>query len=84
MTPQGLGLLISNLVDQDDSEVVVLGDNGRDEFRNCEIGISFGGLMIYDHEKLVDHFMEHQGMSDEDAQEWINFNIAASGMVLIQ
>lgn len=63
--------------------VYVIGDSGREEFRACEIGITFDGKMIYDNDKLVEHFAANDEMTEEDAQEWIDFNIVGSGLVLV-
>jgi hypothetical protein len=82
MTPVEVGLAVSALVSQDDSEVVVLG-NSRDDFILCELGISFDGVMIYSNDKLVEHFMEHDGMDEDEAQEWIDFNIVRSSHVVV-
>ena len=37
-------------------------------------GVSDGGLLIYDYNKMVKVF-EKQGMSVEEAAEWIDYNV---------
>jgi hypothetical protein len=31
--------------------------------------------LIYDYDKLIEHFMFNEGMSYEDAEEYVNYNI---------
>ncbi len=38
------------------------------------VGYSDGGLLIYDYEKTVEHFVE-DGMTREEAVEWVDFNV---------
>lgn len=37
-------------------------------------GVSDGGLLIYDYDKMVKVF-EKQGMTTEEAVEWIDYNV---------
>ena len=45
------------------------------------VGYSDGGLLIYDYEKTVEHFIEDglryvvDGMDREEAVEWVDFNV---------
>lgn len=32
-------------------------------------------IAVYDYEKMVEIFMKEHGMSEEDAVEWIDFNV---------
>lgn len=38
------------------------------------IGVSEDGRAIYDFEKMVDWLMKEEGLSDNDAIEWIEYN----------
>ena len=38
------------------------------------VGYSDGGLLIYDYEKTVEHFVEDR-MTREEAVEWVDFNV---------
>ena len=42
---------------------------------DCILGYSEDGILIYSHAKMVDHFIEIEGMSEEEALEWIDFNV---------
>jgi hypothetical protein len=62
--------------------LIVLGGH-RTEFQACEVGVSHCGRVIYDRERLVEHFVEVQGMAEEDAEEWVGFNVEPLGVVLV-
>lgn len=38
------------------------------------IGVNEGGGMVYSYEKLAEAIMEHDGMSYEDAVDWLDYN----------
>jgi hypothetical protein len=42
------------------------------------IGISHDDRAVYSYSKLVDAFMKHDGMTYEDAVEWISYNTIRS------
>ena len=42
---------------------------------DCILGYSEDGILIYSHAKMVDHFIEIEGMSEEEALELIDFNV---------
>ena len=42
---------------------------------DCILGYSEDGILIYSHAKMVDHFIEIEGMSEEEALEWIDYNV---------
>lgn len=42
---------------------------------NCISGISNNGLLIYSYEKLINHFINEEEMTEDDAIEWIDYNI---------
>ena len=47
----------------------------QEQMNACAIGYCADGpSLIYDYEKLVEHFMG-EGMTDEEAMEWVDFNI---------
>ncbi len=39
------------------------------------IGASTDGRVVYDRTKLVEHFMNHDDMMLEEAEEWVSYNI---------
>jgi hypothetical protein len=53
-----------------------------DGFDDCIIGVveSFGGLaqLLYDKQKMVAKMMERDGMTEEEAVEFFDFNIIGS------
>lgn len=55
----------------------------REDFRAAEIGLGFDGRMIYSREALAECFATRDGMAIEDAEEWIDFNIVSTGLVLV-
>ena len=47
-------------------------------FDDCEsaiVGHDYNGYAVYSHDKLVDVF-ESQGMTQDEAIEWVDYNIA--------
>lgn len=44
------------------------------DYISAVIGISDGGRVVYSREKMVNYLMENEGMSTEEAQEFIDFN----------
>ncbi len=42
---------------------------------HCAIGHSTDGVLVYSYSKLIQQFVD-DGMTDEEAVEWIDFNIA--------
>ena len=41
-------------------------------------GASNGGLLVYDQEKIIKILMERDGMTEDDAYEYYDFNIAGA------
>ena len=54
----------------------LLDDNAiiLDGLDHCVIGFSTKAILIYSHDKLIEHF-ENEGMTAEEALEWIDYNI---------
>ena len=42
---------------------------------NCIAGTDIRGYLIYDYSKLLNHFVKEQGMEEDEAVEWIDYNI---------
>ena len=55
---------------QDKLNVSIIGGGVKDD----------EAYLIYDYEKMVMHFIEHAGMSEEEAREWVDFNICGAYM----
>ena len=43
-------------------------------FADAAIGLSEDNRVIYDYEKMVEGLVTHDGMSPEEAMEWIDYN----------
>ena len=41
------------------------------------VGVSHTGYYIYDFERMVDIFIEQDGMTMDEAYEWIEYNVAS-------
>lgn len=48
------------------------------EYNDAMIGVSSDGNAVYSYEKMVDCLMRQDGMSDEEAMEWIDYNTIRS------
>lgn len=47
-------------------------------FNGCDcaiIGTTINGHAIYCYHKLVEHFQNHSGMTEQEAIDWVQFNI---------
>ncbi len=42
---------------------------------DCMIGTDIRGYLIYDYSKLLNHFVKEQGMTEDEAIEWVDYNI---------
>jgi hypothetical protein len=42
---------------------------------DCILGYSEDGILIYSYTRMLDHFTEIDGMSQEEAAEWIDYNV---------
>lgn len=51
--------------------IVIDGEAYADAF----VGVTMEGIAIYDYEMMVEGLVIHDGMTDEEAREWIDFNI---------
>jgi hypothetical protein len=51
------------------------------------VGVSHTGYYIYDFERMVDIFIERDGMTMDEAYEWIDFNVmgvnAGQGFIIM-
>jgi hypothetical protein len=60
----------------------ILLDNGYENVKLLEnfsyddalIGVSDDNRAIYDYGKMVDWLVKNEGMTEDDAEEWINYN----------
>lgn len=44
-------------------------------FDDCIVGFSTKGIVVYDANKMIAKLIERDGMTDEEAVEFFNFNI---------
>jgi hypothetical protein len=42
---------------------------------DCIVGTDIRGYLIYDYSKLLNHFVKEQGMAEDEAIEWVDYNI---------
>lgn len=42
---------------------------------SCLVGVSVDGRAVYDIEKMLRHFEDHEDMNEEDAMEHLEYNI---------
>lgn len=42
---------------------------------DCILGYSENGILIYSYAKMLDHFTNIDGMDEEEAAEWIDYNV---------
>lgn len=56
-------------------EAVILSEEFYDE---AIIGISNDDRVVYSYQGLVEALMRHDGMSEEDAEEWVSYNVLGS------
>ena len=68
---------------EDEDELLYLG-NDPEEFKDCEVGICmrFGmqEVVAYDYDKVIEHFMTKDGMTEGEAVEWFDFNVIGAWM----
>lgn len=64
------------ILDAGYEDVIIFGSgNGSgDSYDDALIGVSSSGCAVYDFEKMVDWLMEKDGMTSEEAIEWIEYN----------
>lgn len=61
---------ITEIAENLHDEALVL--EGLDE---CILGYSEDGILIYSYTRMIDHFTEEDGMTEEQAVEWIDYNV---------
>lgn len=49
-----------------------------DGYDEAYVGMSHEGQAVYDYEKMIDVLRERDGMTDEEAIEWIEYNTVRS------
>ena len=54
-------------------EGAIILDNSA--FDNSIIGVTLDGRLIYDYDKMIEELIEDDGMSFDEAMEWIDYNI---------
>lgn len=53
-------------------EGAIILDNSA--FDNSIIGVTLDGRLIYDYDKMIEEIIEDDGMSFDEAMEWIDYN----------
>ncbi len=49
-----------------------------DAYDNAIIGISASGAVVYDYEKIVEEVMNDDGISYDEAVDWVDYNVMRS------
>lgn len=55
--------------------IVIFKDSGYDD---ALIGVTVDGRAVYDYGRMVEWLMENDGMTEEEAEEWIEYNTIGS------
>lgn len=53
-------------------EGAIILDNSA--FDNSIIGVTLDGRLIYDYDKMIEELIDDDGMSFDEAMEWIDYN----------
>ena len=74
-----IGELIATLR-ENHPDVVLIGDERtRGDYLDAVVGIDCNrGRVVYSRDRLIECFMEHDGMSYDEATEWVEYNIDRS------
>lgn len=64
---------IKEILSEIDEQTIIL-----DGLDSAVIGITYNNRLIYDYDKMVGVFVERDGMTQEEAEEWIYVNIEGS------
>lgn len=67
--------LIREYLDENYEGAIILEPQGLDD---AIIGISDEGRVVYSYNKLLKAFMKHEGMTYEEAIEWVEYNTMRS------
>jgi hypothetical protein len=67
------------ILDAGYEDVIIFGTHGSgDSFDDALVGMSSDGRAIYDFDLMVKWLMDNDGMTAEDAIEWIEYNTIRS------
>ena len=61
-------------------ETIVLSNEYLDD---ALLGVDQDGIAIYDYDLLIELFMENENWTEEEAADWIDYNIASTREVRI-
>lgn len=77
MTNNELKEMIRDIVMDDDelNQIIVL---EGDEFADGAIGLTSENHLVYDYDKLVESLVKHNGWTEEEAIEWLDYNTFGS------
>lgn len=70
--------MIKRYEEKDAENYILQADDRAIVFHDLDeaiVGLNQHGELIYGHAEMVDVFMEDQGMSYEEAIEWIDYNV---------
>lgn len=45
------------------------------DYEDAVIGVSSDGQVVYDYGKMVECLMDEEGMTEDEACEWIDYNV---------
>jgi len=66
---------MSEFLTDKDGGLLVEGALILDGLNDAIVGVSDCGLLIYDYDKTIKIFMERDGMTTEEAIEWVDYNV---------
>lgn len=61
---------------EEEDQALLFGPSGA--YDNSIIGFTDDGRAVYDYNRMIDELMEDDGISEEEAQEWIDYNTIRS------
>ncbi len=61
-------------VASDDDAILLEGD----EFSDGAIGLTNDNHVVYDYEKLIESLVKHNGWTEEEAIDWVDYNTLRS------
>lgn len=72
--PEGYVANLLNEYGYADDETIIF----NDEYHTALIGVDSNCRAVYDYELMVEWLMSYDDMTDEEAREWIDFNVIRS------
>lgn len=71
-------MTVQDLIDNGYEDVVVFGSGDKKDYDGCIIGVSHDNRAVYSRKLMVQWLMEQDKISEEEANEWIDYNTIRS------